>query len=185
MLWCHHATQQPHSHIKHKLICITNAAGQLHVMPARSGVWGPGSYVCMQACEKALTKIQPHQRVNCVPGIASLARKNRLIASLVQHYGEGAFELTPRSWLLPEQYWHWRLRAEAQATHLTCPPRAALSATVSCIPAPHSPWTRATCPHATCPPLLAPCLVPCCLFLLGSSGFLLYFDAQYLPDVSV
>ena len=58
--------------------------------------------------------MQGHQRVSCVPGIASLARKNRLIATLVQHYGEGAFELTPRSWLLPNQYWQWRLRAEAQ-----------------------------------------------------------------------
>ena len=78
---------------------------------------GAMDIMCMQACERVLTKIQPHQRVNCVPGIASLARKNRLIATLVQHYGEGAFEMTPRSWLLPEQYWHWRLRAEAQASH--------------------------------------------------------------------
>lgn len=71
---------------------------------------------CLQACEKALTKVQGHQRVSCVPGIASLARKNRLIATLVQHYGEGAFELTPRSWLLPNQYWQWRVQAEAQVT---------------------------------------------------------------------
>ena len=70
----------------------------------------------MQACERALTKVHARQKVNCVPGIASLARKNRLIATLVQHYGEGAFEMTPRSWLLPNQYWHWRVRAEAQAS---------------------------------------------------------------------
>lgn len=69
---------------------------------------------CLQACERALTKVQGHQKVSCVPGIASLARKNRLIATLVQIYGEGAFELTPRSWLLPHQYWHWRVLAEAQ-----------------------------------------------------------------------
>lgn len=71
----------------------------------------------MQACERALTKVQGHQRVSCVPGIASLARKNRLIATLTQHYGEGAFELTPRSWLLPDQYWQWRVQAETQVSH--------------------------------------------------------------------
>jgi len=68
----------------------------------------------LQQCERALTQAKPGQRVNCVPGIQSLTRKGRLIATLTQHYGEGAFELTPRSWLLPEQYWHWRLWAESQ-----------------------------------------------------------------------
>ena len=68
----------------------------------------------LQQCERALTQVKPGQRVNCVPGIQSLTRKGRLIATLTEHYGEGAFELTPRSWLLPEQYWHWRLWAESQ-----------------------------------------------------------------------
>ena len=36
------------------------------------------------------------------------------MATLTEHYGEGAFELMPRSWLLPDHYWHWRLWAEAQ-----------------------------------------------------------------------
>lgn len=66
-----------------------------------------------QQCERALTQVKPGQRVNCVPGIQSLTRKGRLIATLTEHYGEGAFELTPRSWLLPEQYWQWRLWAES------------------------------------------------------------------------
>jgi len=68
----------------------------------------------LQQCERALAEVKPGQRVNCIPGIQSLAMKGRLIATLTEHYGEGAFELTPRSWLLPEQYWHWRLWAESQ-----------------------------------------------------------------------
>lgn len=74
----------------------------------------------LQQCEKALTKIGPRQRVSCVPGVQSLARKARLIATLAWHYGEGAFELTPRSWLLPHQYWQWRLWAEAQVPSSLC-----------------------------------------------------------------
>lgn len=54
--------------------------------------------------------------MNCIPGILSLAQKHRLAATLTSHYGEGAFELIPRSWLLPSRYWHWRLWAEAQVT---------------------------------------------------------------------
>ncbi|KAL3152177.1 hypothetical protein ABBQ32_001268 [Trebouxia sp. C0010 RCD-2024] len=65
-------------------------------------------------CEKALTSVHPGQRVNCIPGILSLAQKHKLVATLTSHYGEGAFELIPRSWLLPSRYWHWRLWAEAQ-----------------------------------------------------------------------
>lgn len=67
-----------------------------------------------QNCEKALTLVRPGQGVNCIPGILSLAQKHRLVATLTSHYGEGAFELIPRSWLLPSRYWHWRLWAEAQ-----------------------------------------------------------------------
>lgn len=67
-----------------------------------------------QQCERALTQVGPGQKVNCVPGIQSLARKHRLVATLSQHYGEGAFNFIPRSWLLPDQYWHWRLWAESQ-----------------------------------------------------------------------
>ena len=75
-----------------------------------------------QNCERALTQVHPGQRVNCIPGILSLAQKHRLVATLTSHYGEGAFELVPRSWLLPSRYWHWRLWAEAQVRllpHLT------------------------------------------------------------------
>jgi len=74
----------------------------------------------LQQCERALAEVKPGQRVNCIPGIQSLAMKGRLIATLTEHYGEGAFELTPRSWLLPEQYWHWRLWAESQVHFCSC-----------------------------------------------------------------
>lgn len=68
----------------------------------------------LQNCERALTQVHPGQRVNCIPGILSLAQKHRLVATLTSHYGEGAFELIPRSWLLPSRYWQWRLWAEAE-----------------------------------------------------------------------
>ena len=87
----------------HNTICFATA------LPAQHHV-----LLLLQQCERALTKVKPGQRVNCLPGVQNLAGKGRLIATLTQHYGQGAFELTPRSWLLPDQYWHWRLWAETQ-----------------------------------------------------------------------
>ncbi len=58
----------------------------------------------MQACLKALPHTVPGQRVNCIPGISALTDKRRLIETLVRAYGEGAFRIVPRTFLLPEQY---------------------------------------------------------------------------------
>jgi len=40
--------------------------------------------------------------------------KDRLVARLTQFYGEGAFNIIPRSYLLPTQYWPWRMWLAAQ-----------------------------------------------------------------------
>ena len=84
-----------------------------------------GSHSWLQNCERALTQVHPGQRVNCLPGVLSLAQKHRLVHTLTSHYGEGAFELIPRSWLLPSRYWHWRLWAEAQVLTSQTHPRPA------------------------------------------------------------
>ena len=97
----------------------------------------------LQNCERALTQVHPGQRVNCIPGILSLSQKHRLVATLTSHYGEGAFELIPRSWLLPSRYWHWRLWAEAQVRLL--PP---LINSLLCITLPRSAF--ATPHHFDC-----------------------------------
>lgn len=72
-------------------------------------------WCCVQACLKALPHTEPGQRVNCIPGITALTDKRRLIETLVNVYGEGAFQIVPRTFLLPEQYVEWLawLRAHA------------------------------------------------------------------------
>ena len=62
----------------------------------------------MQACLKALPHTVLGQRVNCIPGITALTDKRRLVETLVRTYGEGAFQIAPRTFLLPEQYLEWR-----------------------------------------------------------------------------
>jgi hypothetical protein len=62
----------------------------------------------MQACLKALLHTVPGQRVNCIPGITALTDKRRLVETLVRTYGEGAFQIVPRTFMLPEQYLEWR-----------------------------------------------------------------------------
>lgn len=68
-----------------------------------------------QACLKALSHAVPGQRVNCIPGISALTDKRRLIETLVRTYGEGAFQIVPRTFLLPEQYLEWRAWMRAHA----------------------------------------------------------------------
>lgn len=63
----------------------------------------------LQACLKALPRTQPGQRVNCVPGVTALSDKRRLVETLIGSYGSGAFTIIPRTFLLPQQYWDWRL----------------------------------------------------------------------------
>ena len=57
----------------------------------------------------ALPYVIPGHKVSCVPGLHELTLKDRLVARLTQFYGEGAFRIIPRSYLLPTQYWNWRL----------------------------------------------------------------------------
>lgn len=47
-----------------------------------------------------------------MPGITALSDKRRLIDTLTAAYGEGAFGMLPRTFLLPEGYWDWRLWME-------------------------------------------------------------------------
>lgn len=54
------------------------------------------------------------QRVNCVPGLEQLTDKYNLIVTLRFYFGEGAFTISPPSYLLPEEYWKWRLRIARQ-----------------------------------------------------------------------
>eukprot|EP00198_Chlamydomonas_reinhardtii_P010170 XP_001699507.1 predicted protein [Chlamydomonas reinhardtii] len=56
-----------------------------------------------RACHSVLGAIAPPKRVNCVPGVESVAHKQPLEA-----YGEAAFAYIPRSYMLPGQYWTWR-----------------------------------------------------------------------------
>ena len=48
------------------------------------------------------------KRVSCVPGLEALTDKHRLVATLLDAYGTRAFDIIPRSYLLPAQYWKWR-----------------------------------------------------------------------------
>lgn len=63
----------------------------------------------LQGCLQSLAHAVPGHKVSCVPGLHELTLKDRLIARLTQFYGEGAFDIIPRSYLLPTQYWPWRL----------------------------------------------------------------------------
>ena len=63
---------------------------------------------------QALPHVIPGHKVSCVPGLSELTIKDRLVARLTQFYGEGAFAIIPRSYLLPSQYWHWRMWLAAQ-----------------------------------------------------------------------
>ena len=73
----------------------------------------------MQACLKALPHTVHGQRVNCIPGISALTDKRRLIETLVRAYGDGASQIVPRTFLLPEQYLEWRawIRTHAVRHH--------------------------------------------------------------------
>ncbi|BDA46895.1 probable tubulin polyglutamylase ttll6 [Coccomyxa sp. Obi] len=62
-----------------------------------------------RACLKALPHTRPGQKVSCMPGITALSDKRRLIETLTSAYGDGAFTILPRTFLLPELYWDWRL----------------------------------------------------------------------------
>lgn len=62
-----------------------------------------------QACMRALPHTRPGQRVSCLPGTTALSRKGRLVGTLLAAYGSGAFGIIPRTFLLPQQYWDWRL----------------------------------------------------------------------------
>jgi hypothetical protein len=78
-----------------------------------------------QACLRALPLTRQGQKVNCVPGSRALTDKRSLIETLTGAYGEDAFGILPRTFLLPEQYWEWRLWLQHQVTfwrvcHLSC-----------------------------------------------------------------
>lgn len=75
----------------------------------------------LQDCHKALRRLRPGQKVNCVPGMAALSSKGLLAASLTAAYGEGAFDIIPRSYRLPDQYWRWRAWLKLQVSaNTTC-----------------------------------------------------------------
>ena len=78
-------------------------AGCLRMMHVN---WPPPA---LQACLKALPRTRAGQRVNCVPGVTALSDKRRLVETLLGAYGSGAFTVIPRTFLLPQQYWDWRL----------------------------------------------------------------------------
>lgn len=73
--------------------------------------------IVSQACLRALPHTQPGQKVSCMPGIVALSDKRRLIETLTSAYGEGAFSILPRTFLLPELYWEWRLWIQGQVQH--------------------------------------------------------------------
>lgn len=68
----------------------------------------------LQSCFKALKRLRPGQKVGCLPGASALSNKAALVVSLTAAYGEGAFHITPRSYLLPSQYWQWRAWLQTQ-----------------------------------------------------------------------
>ncbi|KAK9832730.1 hypothetical protein WJX81_005345 [Elliptochloris bilobata] len=86
---------------------------------SRKGYYAPSAWdvywTSRQECYKALPYLGPGQRVSCLPGIAALTDKASLVETLVRAYGELAFSILPRSFLLPEGYWAWRLWREAHA----------------------------------------------------------------------
>ncbi len=86
--------------------CMTTSASQ-------------GQSLLVQACLKALPHTVPGQRVNCIPGISALTDKRRLIETLVRAYGEGAFRIVPRTFLLPDEYLEWRAWIRAHAVRLS------------------------------------------------------------------
>ena len=71
----------------------------------------------MQACLKALPHTRPGHKVSCMPGITALSDKRRLIETLTSAYGEGAFTILPRTFVLPELYWDWRVWMHDQVWH--------------------------------------------------------------------
>ena len=75
---------------------------------------------CIQGCVRALPHALPGHKISCVPGLHELTMKDRLIARLTQFYGEGAFSIIPRSYLLPAQYWQWRMWLAAQVRAFNC-----------------------------------------------------------------
>lgn len=87
----------------------------------------------MQGCVQALPHALPGHKISCVPGLHELTQKDKLVARLTQFYGEGAFEIIPRSYLLPTQYWQWRLWLAAQV----CPHRVCKSLNGCQFPADH------------------------------------------------
>ena len=49
-----------------------------------------------------------------MPGLTALSSKGLLVRSITAAYGEGAFRVMPRSYVLPDQYWRWRAWLKAQ-----------------------------------------------------------------------
>lgn len=68
------------------------------------------------------------QRVNCVPGLEQLTDKYNLIVTLLFYFGEGAFNISPPSYLLPDEYWRWRLGIARQ---VPCRPPSMIKAFLS------------------------------------------------------
>ena len=72
----------------------------------------------LQGCEQALVNARPGSKVSCVPGMEAVTEKRRLATTLRAAYGEGAFAIIPRTYLLPEEYWRWQLSLKAQVSAL-------------------------------------------------------------------
>eukprot|EP00884_Botryococcus_braunii_P012181 jgi/Botrbrau1/20964/Bobra.0135s0082.1 len=67
-----------------------------------------------KACHKAFPHMRAGQRVNCVPGLEQLTDKYNLIVTLLFYFGEGGFRICPPSYLLPDDYWRWRMHLARQ-----------------------------------------------------------------------
>jgi hypothetical protein len=59
-----------------------------------------------------------------VPGLTALSSKGLLVSSMTAAYGEGAFDVMPRSYVLPDQYWRWRAWLKAQVQAIRLPQKA-------------------------------------------------------------
>ncbi|KAG2432255.1 hypothetical protein HXX76_009173 [Chlamydomonas incerta] len=74
-----------------------------------------------RACHSVLGAIAPPKRVNCVPGVESVAYKQPLVRTMQEAYGEAAFAYIPRSYMLPGQYWTWRAWTQTAASPADLP----------------------------------------------------------------
>ena len=100
-----------------------------------------------------------------MPGMAALSNKGLLVASMTAAYGEGAFAVIPRSYVLPDQYWRWRAWLKAQvelkpakrrfanirffcdSTRFLCRYRTSLRSLATQTPSAISPTKQAVRPH--------------------------------------